>query len=137
MFLPYEMHDVFAGGTWGAPGTLVEEDVSLFGIETYEAYGVLILMSIMALITLLKRSLATSIVGAILGGVLLLGIPFLLFTLLFQLFGPEKRMGVGLAAALIVMLSYCILQIVNLIWEFRNRKVEKKSDSEDLLDSEF
>ena len=137
MFLPYEIHDVYSGGSWGSKGTLVEEDVNLFGIESIEVYGVFFLMIIIAVVTLVWRNLATSVIGVVLGFVLLVGIPFLFLTLLFQLFGPDKRMGIGLAAAMVVIITYFILLIMNLVVEFRARKVKVKITSDDLLDTEF
>lgn len=137
MFLPYEIHDVYSGGSWGSKGTLVEKDVNLFGIESIEVYAVFFLMVIIAVVTLVWRNFATSIVGVVLGFVLLVGIPFLFLTLLFQLFGPDKRMGIGLAIAMAVIITYFILLIMNLVVEFRSRKVKVKTTSYDLLDTEF
>ena len=135
MFLPYEIHDVYAGGSWFAKGALLQEDIPTAGVESIEVYGVLFFLIIIAFVSLIKRNYTTALISSILGVFSLLAIPFLFFALMFNLFGPEKHMGVGLLIAFMVIGIYCVILISNAVKEFRKRS--PKVASSDLLDTDF
>lgn len=137
MFLPYEIHDVYAGGSWFAKGALLQEDIPSAGAESIEVYGVLLFLLIIAFISLIKRNFTTALISSILGVVSLLAIPFLFLALVFNLFGPDKHMGVGLLIAFMVIAIYAVILMSNAVTEFKKRKRTPKVLSSDLLDTDF
>ena len=137
MFLPFEIHDVYIGGSWKSRGFLEEENVPLNGINCIEAYGVLLFLIIIAFISLTKRNFATALISSIMGIFSLLAIPFLILTLVFRLFGPDKKIGFGMWVAFAVIIIYAIILLINAIIEAKNRKRNPKVISNNLIDTDF
>ena len=137
MFLPYEYHDVYIGRSWKSRGVLDKDNVPLFGIESFPVYGVLFFMIITSAVSLANRNFITALIASIMGIVSLIGIPFLYLALIFELFGPEKRIGFGLAIATILIITFSIVLIINAVVEFKNRKNKPKNISNDLIDTDF
>tara|TARA_B110000285_G_scaffold58438_1_gene66865 strand:+ start:2624 stop:3118 length:495 start_codon:yes stop_codon:yes gene_type:complete len=109
---------------------LLQEDISTAGAEPIEVYGVLFFLIIIAFVSLIKRNFTTVLISSILGVFSLLAIPFLFFVLMFNLFGPDKHLGVGLLIAFMVIGIYAVT-------EFKKRKRNPKVISDDLLDTDF
>ena len=137
MFLPYEIHDIYSGGSWSAKGTLIEENVSSAGVNYMEVYAVLFFLMFIMLISLIKRNFISALLSSILGFFSLLSIPFLYFTLVFTFFGPNNRMGFGLVVAFIIICFYAIMLLFNAILEFRKKEINIDDFTDGLIDSNF
>ena len=137
MFLLYEVHDVYSGGSWSAKGTLIQENVPSVGANYMEVYGVLFFLIFIMLINLIKRNFIMALFSSILGFLSLLSIPFLYFTLVFTFFGPNNRIGFGLVLAYIIVCFYAVILLLNVLSEFRKKERNHEGLTDDLIDSNF
>lgn len=136
MFLPYEYHYENGNNLFNTVSN--GDRINLFGVQSIEVYAILFLIIIIAAITLIKRSFTTSIIGALLGVILLVGIPFLGLALTFNLFGYYHRIGIGMGIGFSMIVLYFILLIINMVIEFRKRKsIAALEIADDLIDTDI
>ena len=144
MVLPYKSFDKYAGGFFTS-SRLVEANMQEAGLELPQSYILLAALIVIALVTLIKENLTTSIIGFILGVFALLYMPLFAFTLVFTLnFGGGPRnqeIEIGFYFAAIAVLSYAIILLINLIKHAKARKNNReiqtskaKFKESDLLD---
>ncbi len=144
MILPYHSYDKYTGGFFQT-SQLVEPNIQEAGLELPQSYILLVAQVVVALTTLIKENLTTSIIGFILGVFTLLYMPLFAFSLVFTLNfggGPRnKEIELGFYIAAIAVLSYAIILLMNLVWQARNRKKNRqatvkvnKFEESDLLD---
>ncbi|MBL4861561.1 MAG: hypothetical protein JKY09_00890 [Crocinitomicaceae bacterium] len=139
LLLPYEVHDVYSGGSFTTP-SLIKEGVQLAGAETLPAYVPLIAIIIISLVVLIKKNLATAIIGLVMGLGLLLYMPFLAISLTFHLIFfsglRNSQLHIGFFIAAIAVFIYFVLLIANLVVVVKKRKNKKKEpmSNVDLLD---
>lgn len=125
MILPYKSFDKYTGGFFSA-SRLVESNIHEAGLELPQSYVLLAALLVIALVTLIKENLTTSIIGFILGVFALLYMPLFAFSLVFSLnFGGGPRnqeIEIGFFIAAIAVLSYAIILLMNLIKHAKARK---------------
>ena len=141
LFLPYEQHDRYAGGLFSAPYR-TETGIQTIGFDIEMAYIPLVVFVIISFVVLIRRNLATGIIGLIIGIFFILFMAVMGFGLTFHLSifgGPRNfQLQIGYYLALIAVLSYAVMLLLNLIAIIRNRRAvaeEVKHENIDILDS--
>jgi len=134
------MHDRWSGGLFTTP-SLAETGVKTAGFEIWAAMALLLGFFIIAPIVLIRKTIATSIIGFILGLVLLLYMPLLAFALTFNLnlFGGPRNstLQLGYYVGLFAVVSFVVILLLNMIAVIRGRNNPSKTpvrQSSDLLD---
>ena len=142
LFLPYRTYDLYAGGFWQT-SSLIEENVHELGMEVELVYGLIATLILTSVTMLVKRNLATAIIGLIMSFGMVLFLPLLAFALTFHLFGPSRNeeLGLGYMIAVVTVISYFGFAISHLVYTVKQRKEAKKNpanqrsfEKTDLLD---
>lgn len=128
LFLPYCTYDLYTGGFWQTP-TLLQENVSEVGLEIELVYGLIVGMILTSVTMLVKRNLATAIIGLIMSLGMVLFLPLLAFILTFNLFGPQRNeeLGIGYILAVATVITFFGFSIAHLVYTVKQRKMAKKN----------
>lgn len=137
LLLPCRTYDQYSSSGWFSTPTLVQGHVVESGLSFFPCYIPLLAMLVISFIVLIKKNLATGIIGLIFGFVLVLYLPVLLFMLTFELFGSKSNLepGLGYVALVFICLTYFAFLIRNLVLVVRQRrKGPERKEQLDLLD---
>ncbi len=135
MFFAYQVLSEYQG-SWNSGTTLREGNRNISGFNLPGSYVILGVVLLISFITLIHKSVATSIIGSILSFGLLLYIPVLAFVLTFSLLDAGDDLGFGFYLGSMTLVYLFIIQMINLVTEIKNRKRNKNviPQTDDILD---
>lgn len=141
LFLPYEQHDLYAGGFF-KPDVLLRSGLKTNGFSHVAAYFPALFIIVSLIIIKLNENLATAIVALVLSFGSFIYMGFLAIALQFHINifnGPRNyELQIGYYLALITIIAYLVVTVVHLIAVIRKQKRVKKSinyiSNSDLLD---
>ena len=138
LFLPYETHDTTSGG-WFTSMTIDETDVITAGMEILGPPASLLLMLFITALILIKRNLATSIIGFLLTILLttfatvgFLDFPLLNFELDIFSNKTNSELKIGYFIFYFAILLFLVTTLLNMVNVGRNRK--NNNHSSEIID---
>lgn len=134
MFFAYQVLSEYQS-SWNNGSGLREGNRNVSGFALPWNYGFIIFSLVISFVTLIHRSVVTSIIGLILSIGSLLNIPVLAFLLTFSLLDSGDDLGFGYYLGSFAVIYLFIIQVINLVVEIKNRKKKEIIITTDILDN--